>query len=346
MSEYKVPQDVEADDKILGPFSFRQFIYLIIVALAITLAWGLSKLYIFLAIIPTPVILFFGALALPLRKDQPMETYLAAMVSFYLKPHRRIWDPDGIESLIEITAPKTPEVLLTKDISQDEAQRRLSYLADIVDTQGWAVRGVSAQPVNNAMNSDVYFEAQQAEDILDESNIITQTFDNRIQQSNLDRKEAMSKIISGQPTNYFDNQATEIIPTVAPANYYNQPMQTPEPVFTPESTTIGPIRVEYNPYPEIQQAVIQPLEEELATKTPKAEQPTQVATPIVASQPLSKPELPKENVPPNTSTEVPSADIINLARRNDLNIATIARQANLIRKKQDGEVVVSIHHDK
>jgi hypothetical protein len=46
MATYKVPQDVEADDKLIGPFSFRQFIYLIIVALAIALAWGLSNIFV------------------------------------------------------------------------------------------------------------------------------------------------------------------------------------------------------------------------------------------------------------------------------------------------------------
>ena len=30
MAQYKVPQDVEADDKLIGPFSFRQFVYLLI----------------------------------------------------------------------------------------------------------------------------------------------------------------------------------------------------------------------------------------------------------------------------------------------------------------------------
>jgi len=104
MAEYKVPQDVEADDKLLGPFSFRQFIYLIIVALAIAMGWGLSRLFIPLAIIPLPIVIFFGALALPLRKDQPMEVYLAAIVSFYLKPRRRLWKPDGLTELIEVTA--------------------------------------------------------------------------------------------------------------------------------------------------------------------------------------------------------------------------------------------------
>ena len=110
MAVYKVPQDVEADDKLLGPFSFRQFIYLLIVAGAGFLAWGLSRLFLPLAVLPLPIIFFFGLLALPLRKDQPMEIYMAAIVSFYLKPRRRLWVPDGIQSMVEITAPKTTEV--------------------------------------------------------------------------------------------------------------------------------------------------------------------------------------------------------------------------------------------
>ncbi|MCF0232804.1 MAG: PrgI family protein, partial [Enterococcus sp.] len=38
MAQYKVPQNVEADDKLLGPFSFRQFIYLLVAAGGIALA--------------------------------------------------------------------------------------------------------------------------------------------------------------------------------------------------------------------------------------------------------------------------------------------------------------------
>ena len=54
MATYKVPQDVEADDKLLGPFSFRQFVYLIIVAASIGIAWILAQIFIGLIIIPIP----------------------------------------------------------------------------------------------------------------------------------------------------------------------------------------------------------------------------------------------------------------------------------------------------
>ena len=79
MATYKVPQDVEADDKLLGPFSFRQFVYLMIVLGMVVLAVGLWQLFPLLAIIPIPFALFFGILALPIKKDQPMETYFAAL---------------------------------------------------------------------------------------------------------------------------------------------------------------------------------------------------------------------------------------------------------------------------
>ena len=105
MAQYKVPQDVEADDKLLGPFNFRQFIYLLIVAALIALAWALFQLFPIFAILPIVPAIFLLILALPLRKDQPMETYVAALISFYTKPNKRFWNPGQRESTIQITAP-------------------------------------------------------------------------------------------------------------------------------------------------------------------------------------------------------------------------------------------------
>ena len=51
MGVYKVPQDVEADDKLLGPFSFRQFIYLLVLTALIALAFALGRIFILIAFI-------------------------------------------------------------------------------------------------------------------------------------------------------------------------------------------------------------------------------------------------------------------------------------------------------
>ena len=129
MATYKVPQDVEADDKLLGPFSFRQFIYLMIVFGCGMLAVALFQLFPLLAVIPVPFMIFFGALALPLKKDQPMETYLAALLSFYTKPNKRYWLPGQSESTILITAPKQVEASRARDLSSEEARSKPPVLA-------------------------------------------------------------------------------------------------------------------------------------------------------------------------------------------------------------------------
>ena len=238
MASYKVPQDVEADDKLIGPFSFRQFIYLIVVAVAVGVGWALFQVIPPLAVIPLPIVLFFGALALPLRKDQPMEIYMAAILSFYLKPRKRTWDPDGIDTLVQIAAPRTVEPQRVKDVSTSEAVQRLRYLSDLSDTRGWSVRGVH-DPVGNSMNADVFNEAQQAQDILDENNSVTQNLNYMISQSDQRRHQ---EVISR-----FQTAAT------APNDPYTQ-LSQPTPATSPP---------QFNPYPvSINQTVIQPLSQQ------------------------------------------------------------------------------------
>lgn len=325
MAVYKVAQDVEADDKLIGPFSFRQFVYLIIVALSGALAWGLSRVFVGLAIIPLPIIVFFGALALPLKKDQPMEIYLAAILSFYLKPRRRLWEPDGIESLVEITAPKVIEVQRTKTLSQDETERRLSFLADIADTEGWSVRHVSAPPPQTSMTTDVYYAAQQTEDVLDTNGGVAQTLNTMIDQADAKRREDMVARMQAA----LQTPATSSVPTTAQAPIQPPVAQVAVQSVEPAAPATPPVAEPmFNPYPtDIHQSVIQPL---------SAQQQTPLPPPVPA--PTPEPQV--------TTSETPvSPDIINLANNSDLSIETIQREANRIQKKAeqaDDEVFVSL----
>lgn len=321
MAVYKVAQDVEADDKLLGPFTARQFIYLVIVALAGLLAWFLSRVFLPLMIIPAPVILFFGALALPLRKDQPMEVYLAAMLSYYLKPRKRFWLPDGIESLVEITAPKAAEdVRRTKDFDQQEAEQRLSYLANIVDTEGWAIRHVAGQDAGTSMIGDVYNAAQAAEDQMDESGSVAQSFESMIAEADERRRQ---EIIERMHSTAATPVAQTAQQPVAPA----MPAQPIAPVPAQDQSVTG---VQFNPYPAIHQTVIQPL---------GASDQTTLATPSIG-QPATTDNAPANDAQESTSETPVSPDIINLVNNSDLSIETIAREAHRIRDKDEGEEVV------
>lgn len=354
MAVYKVPQDVEADDKLLGPFSFRQFIYLVAVALSGVAAWGLGNLLLPLAIIPVPIMIVFLVLALPLRKDQPMEIYAAAIVSFLLKPRRRLWQPDGIISLIEISSPSGDNSILGKGLSEAEASERFAYLSQLVDSQGWAIRGVSE--AGSRLQEDTILESQSAEDILDESNHISQSLVNRLAETNQRRRQDLLQKFSpgGQsPSNSISVDTPSSPSTTPPA--LNQVVNDPAPPVVPSSgshvsqaqsqsqidnshtpvshsshgasddTASDPV-INYNPYPSVmRQAVIKPVSEQ--------------------AKPDPAPNLPQPVPdPPEPRKDTPSTDIINLASNSDLSVETIAREAKRIKEKQQSEeIVLKLH---
>lgn len=344
MATYKVPQDVEADDKLIGPFSFRQFIYLIIVFLSMAGMYGLGRLFLPLAIIPLPIIVFFGAIALPLRKDQPMEVFMAAMLSFYLKPRKKMWDPDGVDSLIEITAPKIVEVPLTKDLSQNEARKRLSYLAEVVDSQGWAVRGNDIQIPNSALTADTYYEAQDTDDILDDYNSTSQNLDYKLNQSDAQRHQNMLDIVNHKVA--YPSQSIAQIPVVL--NDDTTQTQTQQPPQANQAYIEPDPQVTFNPYPTIQQSVLQPIDYSQPTyqanQIPQNTQPTVQSYQAPTLNNTTPSETNRQSNQPNTSTIQPSTDIIELANNKNLSVATIAKEAHRINKKRsmDQEVVISL----
>ncbi|MBQ3348360.1 PrgI family protein [Candidatus Saccharibacteria bacterium] len=291
MAQYKVPQDVEADDKLIGPFSFRQFVYLLIAAGLIALAVGLFQIFPILAILPLPPVLLFLALALPLKKDQPMETYLAALVSYYLKPRTKKWTPGQRESTILITAPKIVEDVRTRDISEEEATHRLSFLADIVDTQGYAIRGVT----NSNMRDDLAAEA----------NAMNDMFDN-YKAMNLGRAAAQEKAERHEEA---IREMREAINRNESFIGLNKNIQT-EQNLTSGAKMVEPVREEE----QVESVIVMP---DVNTSLRKNTE--------------------------NVNVKPVKNSIIELANNSDYSIQTIAKEANRINRKDEGEVYIALH---
>ena len=253
MATYKVPQDVEAEDRLLGPFTFRQFVYLLIAAIAGALAAALFQIFPLLAILPLPVIIFFLILALPLKKDQPMETYLAAIVSFYMKPNKRFWRPGQGETTIQITAPKIVEKSRTRDLSEEEASHRLSFLSNLVDSEGYAIRGnhngnftenfiADTEDVNDFMDDSQnqnLINLMQKEKVARHAEIINQM---KAAINNTENAMGPATISSHQATlgsnPFAQNQVTQNLSTPNPfaQNQVTQNLSTPNP-FAQNQTT-------------------------------------------------------------------------------------------------------------
>lgn len=346
MAVYKVPQDVEAEDKLLGPFTFKQFVYLLIAAIGSGLAYGLFQILIPLALIPLPIVIFFAVLALPLRKDQPMEVYLAAVVSFLTRPRVRIWRADGIEYLIKVVAPKGEKKVLSKSYSEEEVRMRLSYLADLTDSQGWSIRGIRSP--HNLLSEDLYHEAQAATDLLDETGDRIRQIDNLLEQTDTRRRQQLMEKMK-QPAESIAVETKTIsydMPSYSPSDPYSKlisPNHTPMSAIQPENADED-IKLVVNPYPVINQLVITPLGQDEPVQSP-AVYPEAYQEPVPAAQ-TAPPQAPVQPQPP--SEEPISPAIIDLANNhNDLSIETLGREANRIKQKElklkeNEEILISL----
>lgn len=363
MGTYKVIQDIEAEDKLLGPLSLRQFIYAVIVIVSGFVAYRLALVNPVFVIPLLPVIIFFGFLAVPISKDQPSEVWLLARIRFYLKPRRRIWDQSGIKELVTITAPKKVEHVLTNGLSQTEVRSRLEALANTIDSRGWAVKNVSvnmfAQPsyVLGQVNSDRLidpstianevpaFEVLPTDDMLDvSSNSRAQALDQMITTSTQYRKQQVIEHMrdpsppqAGQPADYWflhqGPQATQpgmatfnqavVLPGQADAS--QQPV-TSAPTSLDEQALLDKIHAE--------KAREMPAKSHLKTIKPLSEQKKETKHKSTKKEKVAEPQAPTVTTDPR---------IISLANNDDLNISTIARQAEQARKQPpNDEVVISL----
>lgn len=313
MAQYKVPQDVEADDKLLGPFSFRQFVYLLIAGGLIALAVGLFQIFPLLAIIPVPPILLFAALALPLKKDQPMETYLAAIVSYYLKPRIRLWTSGQRESTIQITAPKKVEESRTRDITGEEATHRLSFLADIVDTGGYAIKGAGTNP----MREDLVAEANAAVDMFESShfdnlsNVIQRDENERHEEVMREMRDAINEAESISVANAkVAKRFEELKPSASAISVTKTAPKTTMPVTREEILGSSTVILPNSP---------------------------------VVEKPVEKSNRVNQKLAEKASTTPPKPSIIELANNDAFSVETIAKEANRINRKDEGEVFISLH---
>lgn len=141
MAQYKVPQNVESEDKLLGPLTMKQFIYAII-----GLGWGFliwrvllpggPASYPFMFILITPISGFMLLLAFGKREEQSFENYLIALIRFTVMPRKRIWmkDMQLSSAIVDAPPPPKPHEMTREDVNQ--VHSRLQQLALVVDTRG------------------------------------------------------------------------------------------------------------------------------------------------------------------------------------------------------------------
>lgn len=394
MATYKLIQDIEAEDKILGPLTLKQFIFALITAFFGYICFLCVNGHVaFLLVLFLPPALISAFFALPIGKDQPTEIWALAKLRFYFKPRKRVWDQSGVKELVTITVPRKVEHILTNGLNQEQVQSRLKVLANTIDSRGWAIKNgnvnVTTQPAGATANqSDRLvnmsslpqqvpdYDVQASDDMLDAtSNPIAKQFDHMINKSTQNRRQQLidelndikpgdaSKQTAGQSTD--KNSGAFPKASLVPNDYWflhqpstanipaNQSMFTDAQIVapgpgaednvvvpaagtaTPDEAAIVAHSKAHNDSQQITYAhmrVIQPLGSQpplSATTPPPPPRSTDTAT---------------DHVPP-AAPSAPAHDpaILSLANNNDLNVATLAREAYKAKNPSQDEVVISLH---
>jgi hypothetical protein len=235
MAVYKVIQDIESEDKIVGFLTLKTLIYALIAGalLYINIRFLMASIlgplrYIFVFILFWPMALLI-TLAAPIGREQSTEVWLLSRVRFFLKPRLRIWNQSGMLELVTITVPKKLERQLTKNLTQREVRSRLKALATTLDSRGWAVRNVAVNLNANPSYLDIVeqesdrlaagsnlpepqaaTDIEDADDIMDAgSNPTAQHFEALMQQEDEKRKKQVSEIISNAKSSPTDETEEE-----------------------------------------------------------------------------------------------------------------------------------------
>jgi hypothetical protein len=344
MATYKVIQNIEAEDKLVGPLTLKGLVYaggaalLAFINFRLLITGGLGPFRFILILIFAMPMLLLAVLASPLGREQPKEVWLLSHIRFLLKPRRRVWDQTGLSELVTITVPKKPELHLTKEFSQSEVRSRLKALATTLDSRGWAVKNVTvnldAQPgyfeqteatsdrllSTASLPQDVpVVEIHPSDDIFGQNNPTAQKFNELIKEADTNRRKSMlgklRSLVGGEDK-----------PTPEVAKILQQAAATPQP---------SAARVQYLREKAEREAKEQAvLDERLARAEAvfKAER---------------QPTLPPKKIEPPQVTEARQAVNMNLAQSgSDLKVSTLSQMADhLTQVKQLGpnEVEISLH---
>lgn len=134
--QFQVPQNIDLEDKIVGPLTLIQFLYVLggsLVDYFLFQAIGKNYFSIFM-IIGVPIALLTVALAFLKIQDQPLSHFFITSIVYFTKPKKRLWDRQTNFSPI-LTAPPVVEQVENVAIPKHHLEKsELEQLAYDLDT--------------------------------------------------------------------------------------------------------------------------------------------------------------------------------------------------------------------
>lgn len=130
---FNVPQFIDVEDKIAGPLTWRQLLWMIGLGAILLVLFNVLEQGMFV-VVSVPIVLIFAALAFYRPNNQPLIVYVMYAFSFLFHPKVALW---------ERPVARLPKKVITPVVSPDTRPKdkrvtleELRRLANIVDQRG------------------------------------------------------------------------------------------------------------------------------------------------------------------------------------------------------------------
>jgi len=134
--QFVVPQFIDAEDKIIGPITVRQFIILLVTFLVSAVLFRLLS-FVWFLVTALPLIVAGGVLAFGKVNGQPFHYFILNLVQTLRRPRLRVWDKSlsdsELRALTKSVAPPPPPPPARK---APISASKLAELSLVVNTGG------------------------------------------------------------------------------------------------------------------------------------------------------------------------------------------------------------------
>jgi len=136
MARFKVPQNLEMEDRIVFNLSMWQFAYVVVGGILAYAAYMKlpSPLNIIIAL---PIALFAAASGFLKVNNMPFPKFFLAFISYLATPRERVWRKENIEEASQIkkdVIKKADQKIIKKRLSPEDVR----HLAQIADSHGFS----------------------------------------------------------------------------------------------------------------------------------------------------------------------------------------------------------------
>jgi hypothetical protein len=195
--QYKVPQNIDIEDKVVGPLTIRQFLIILVTA---GIIMTLNFIIGFMGPIFYMIALLIGALGIGLAffkyGDQNAEIFVISAFKTFTNPRKRVWQKEEPQQVAnekpQTPKPKEEEEYVSTRANVSEARSHLEKLAEVVDSGGYSALQKNIPPATSTETPDLLEKTERPDEKFEQ-------LVNEVTQKAKKREQLISEVASVPP---------------------------------------------------------------------------------------------------------------------------------------------------